>query len=274
MRISTPNLSRLIKNPLTTILILLATSLLVLFLPPQLSNSIKMACVIPIRPLQWATTIGSNSASSFFHKIISASYGVQKKEQLEVQISELKNKIIEQQDIIYKLQNKLSALSRFQAEISDVNLIPADIIGYDSSNFRKSITINVGSKHGVRIDNGVVSNNALIGRIVVISAGNSVVQLITDPASRMPGRVLQTREQVIVEGNATAFCQLKYVPRQAKLKKGDDIVSSDIGGLYPPSLPIGTIVENKIKDGAIFRSVKVLPKVNILEIESVLVIIN
>ncbi|MEK7750123.1 MAG: rod shape-determining protein MreC, partial [Planctomycetota bacterium] len=106
------------------------------------------------------------------------------------------------------------------------------------------------------------------------SGGSSVVQLITDPASRIPGRVLQTREQVIIEGNATGFCQLKYVPRWAKLKKGDDIISSDIGGFYPPSLPIATVVETAVKGGDLFQSVKVLPKVNISKIEQVLVIIN
>ncbi|MGQ3684883.1 MAG: rod shape-determining protein MreC [Candidatus Loosdrechtia sp.] len=274
MKISTPNLSRFIKTPLTAILIFLATSLLMLFLPPRISNRIKMTCVVPIRPLQSAAVIGSNTAANFLHKVLSAWYDEQKKERLEEKVSEMKNKIIEQQDIIYKLQNKLNALSKFQAKVSNAVLVPADIIGYDSSNFRKSITINAGSRHGVRVNNSVVSNNALIGRIAVVNAGNSIVLLITDPASRIPGRVLQTREQVIVEGNATPFCQLKYVPRGAKMKKGDDIVTSDIGGLFPPSLPVATIIENELEEGAVFRSVKVLPKVNISEIESVLVIIN
>jgi len=64
------------------------------------------------------------------------------------------------------------------------------------------------------------------------------------------------------------------VPRWAKLKKGDDIISSDIGGFYPPSLPIATVVETEVKGGALFQSVKVLPKVNISKIEHVFVIIN
>ncbi|GAB61766.1 MAG: rod shape-determining protein MreC [Candidatus Jettenia sp.] len=276
MRISTPNFHNLIKNPLVIIIPLLAISLLLLFLPLKLSNQIKATCVTPIRPLQWATCFCSNSASNFFDKIISPWRDAQAKKQLEEQISQLTNKIIEQQDTIYKLQNKLSMLSKFQIEDKNVktSVIPADIIGYDTSNFRKSITINAGSKQGVKVNHIVVSNNTLIGRIITVGSGSSMVQLITDPASRIPGRILQTREQVIVEGNATAFCQLKYIPRWAKLKEGDDIVSSDIGGLYPPSLPIGTVMQNEIKGGALFRSVKVLPMVNISKIESVLVLTN
>lgn len=196
------------------------------------------------------------------------------KQRLEDQVSLYKNKLLEQQDTIYKLENKLYMLAKFQTENknSKTTLIPADIVGYDTSNFRKSITINAGSKHGVKQDDIVVSNNALVGRVTMVSKGSSVVQLITDPASRIPGRVVQTREQVLLEGNATAFCQLKYVPRWAKLKKGDDIVSSEIGGVYPPSLPIATVVETEMKGGALFQSVKVAPRVNIANIESVLVV--
>ena len=208
-------------------------------------------------------------------KVLSTWRDAHIKKQLEEQISQFKNKIIEQQDTIYKLQSKLYTLSKFQAENrSKTKPIPADIIGYDSLTFRKSITVNAGSKHGVKANDIVVSNNALVGKVVLVSGGSSVVQLITDPASRIPGRVLQTREQVIIEGNATGFCQLKYVPRWAKLKKGDDIISSDIGGFYPPSLPIATVMETEIKGGDLFQSVKVLPKVNISKMEQVLVIIN
>ncbi len=276
MRTSTPNFGNLIKNPIATIIILLAISLVLLFLPSTVSNRIKMTCVAPIRPIQWATRFCSNLASSFFDKVLSTWQDAQIKKNLEEQISQYKNKLAEQQDTIYKLQNKLRILSKFQAENKNIKKPPvqADVIGYDASNFRKSIIINAGSKHGVKPNDIVVSANALVGKITSVNGRNSVVQLITDPASRIPGRVVQTREQVIVEGNGTVFCKLKYVPRWAKLKKGDNIVSSDIGGFYPPSLPLATVVENETKSGALFQTVKVSPVVNISKIESVMVITN
>lgn len=276
MRTSTPSFSNLIKHPLATIITLFVISLVLLFLPPKVSSRIKMTCAAPMRPFQWATCLCSNKASTFVDKVISALHDAHGKKHLEEQVLQFKNKLVEQQDTIYKLQNKLRTLSKFQTENARTKKspVPADIIGYDTSNFRKSITINVGSKQGVKPNDIVISDHALVGRISAVSGKNSVVQLITDPAARIPGRVVQTREQVIVEGNATAFCKLKYAPRWAKLKKGDDIVTSDIGGLYPPSLPIATVVEHESKSGALFQSVKVLPRVNISKIESVLVITN
>lgn len=276
MRTSTPSFNNLFKNPLTNLILLLAIALVLLFAPFKQVQHIKMACAAPIRPLQWATCFCSNSASNFFHKLISTWRDSPAKKQLEEQVSCLKNKITEQQETIYRLQNKLNLLSKPPSENKNAKLnpIPADIIGYDTSSFRKCITINAGSKHGVKPNDIVVANNALIGKITTVSGWNSIVQLITDPASRIPGRVFQTRELVIVQGNATPLCQLKYVPRWAKIKKGDDILSSDVGGFYPPSLPIATVIENEIKGGALFQSVKVLPKVDILKIENVLVLPN
>ncbi|MBW7898468.1 Cell shape-determining protein MreC [Candidatus Brocadiaceae bacterium B188] len=274
MRTSIPSFSNLIKHPLATIITLLVMSLVLLSLPPNISGCIKMTCSAPMRPFQWATCFCSNKASAFFDNVISALHDAQEKRHLEKQVLQIKNKLVEQQDTIYKLQNKLRTLSKFQAENTAVKKSPilADVIGYDSSNFRKSITINAGSKQGVKPNDIVVSDNALVGKITTVSKRHSVVQLVTDPAARIPGRIVRTREQVIVEGNATAFCKLKYTPRWAKLKKGDDIVTSDIGGLYPPSLPIATVVENETKSGALFQSVKVLPRVNISKVESVLII--
>lgn len=275
MRTSTPSFIDIIKNPIATIIILLAISLSFLFLPPKLSNRIKMTCIVPMRPLQWATCFCSNSASNFLNKALSAWCDNHTQKQLEEQVSLFKNKIVEQQDTIHKLQSKLYAISKFQAENnSKIKPIPADIIGYDSSPFRKSITVNAGFNQGVKLNDVVVSNNALVGKAVLVSGGSSIVQLITDPASRIPGRVLRTREQVIIEGNATGFCQLKYVPRWAELKKGDEIISSGIGGFYPPSLPVATVAGAEIKSGSLFQSVKVLPRVNISKIEQVFVITN
>ena len=276
MRTSTPSFTNLISNPVVTIIILLAVSLFLLFSPITFSAHIKTACFAPIRPFQWATCFCSNTASDFFENIFSSWRDAQAKRELEEQVAALKNTITGQQDALYKLQNKLHLVSKFQAENKPgkTALIPADIIGYDASNFRKSIVISAGQKQGVTCNDVVVANNALIGRVVTVNSGNSVVQLITDPSSRIPGRVLQTREQVILEGNASPLCQLKYVPRAAKLKKGDDIVSSDIGGQYPPSLPIATVVDISTKGGNLFQSVKVQPKVNIAKIESVIVLTN
>jgi len=233
-----------------------------------------MACVVPVRPFQWATFVCSKTASGFFHRIASVWKENETKTLLENEIAELKNKIIELQDTNYRLQDKLISVSEFKKEQKKpkAKIIPADIIGYDTSIFRRSITINIGTKHGVKNNNIVVTDNALVGLIAAAGRRTSLVQLITDPASRIPGRILQTRDQVIVEGNASPFCQLKYVPRWAELKKGDNVITSNIGSFYLSSFPVGTVVESEIKGGALFQNVKVLPAVNITKIENVLVI--
>lgn len=274
MRTSKPNFNEILSRPFTITTLVLTISLLLLFLPLNVSNGIKMACVMPVRPFQWATCLSSNTASDFFHRIAYIWTENETNTERENEVAVLKNKIIELQDTNYKLQDKLSAVSDFHKEQKKTksHIIPADIIGYDTSIFRRSITINVGIKHGVKDNNVVVAKNALVGVISVAGARTSQVRLITDPASRIPGRILRTRDQVIIEGNASPYCQLKYVPRWTTLKKSDKVVTSDVGSFYIASLPIATVIENETKGGALFQSVKALPLVNISKIENVLVI--
>lgn len=137
-----------------------------------------MACVMPVRPFQWATCLSSNTASDFFHRIAYIWAEDETNTERENEVAELKNKIIELQDTNYKLQDKLSAVSEFHKEQKKTksHIIPADIIGYDTSIFRRSITINVGIKHGVKDNNVVVAKNALVGVISVAGARTSQVR--------------------------------------------------------------------------------------------------
>lgn len=75
-----------------------------------------MACVMPVRPFQWATCLSSNTASDFFHRIAYIWAENETNTERENEVAELKNKIIELQDTNYKLQDKLSAVSEFHKE--------------------------------------------------------------------------------------------------------------------------------------------------------------
>ena len=85
---------------------------------------------------------------------------------MEKDIFLLKNKIIKQQDVINVFKRKLEVVTEYNRNIdSNEKPIIADIIGYDVSNFRKSIIIDVGKKQGASVNDVVVFGNTLVGRI-------------------------------------------------------------------------------------------------------------
>ena len=266
-----PDSGRSIKGSIIYILVIVSISFLTI--PTSITNNIKVTVASPLAPVQKIITQTSGFFKNGFKKLASATSNAQKNEEMEREVFLLKNKIVKQQDDINVYKQKLEIVSKFRKHnYSDEKPIIADIIGYDVSNFRKSIIIDVGTKQGASLDDIVVFGNALVGRISAIGRSSGRVILITDPASNVPSRFLQSRTQGMVQGTADGTCIMKYVPRQTEINESDRVVSSGIGGAFPKYLYVGDVIEVKQKNAKLFKDIKIKPRVAISKIEHVLVI--
>ena len=262
---------RSVKGSVIYFLVIVSISLLTI--PDNITSNIKVTIASPLTPVQKIISKTSNFFKNGFKKLATISENADKKDELEEEVFLLKNKIIKQQNVINVFKQKLEVVSEFKkSNINDVKPIIADIIGYDASNFRKSIIIDVGKKQGVSVDDVVVFGNALVGRISAVGRSSCRVILIVDPASNVPSRFIESRTQGIVQGTAEGTCIMKYVPRQTEIYKTDEVISSGIGGIFPKNLYIGSVVEVKQKNANLFKSIKIQPRIDISKIEHVLVI--
>ncbi len=265
------NRGRFTKRFIIYIFVIISISLLII--PESITNNIKVTVASPLAPVQKIISHTSNFFKNEFKKLAALSKAVDEKEDLKKEVFLLKNKIIRQQDIINVFKKKLEVVSEYKKNNDDNEKpIVADIIGYDVSNFRKSIIIDVGKKQGVSAGDVVVFGNALVGRISAIGNSSGRVMLITDPASNVPSRFLESRTRGIVQGTANGKCMMKYVPRQIKVDKPEKVISSGIGGVFPKSLYIGNVVEVKQKIANLFKDIKIMPRIDTSKIENVLVI--
>lgn len=266
-----PDFGRSIKSSIIYILVIISISLLTI--PASITNNIKVTIASPLAPVQKIISQTSDLFKNSLKKLASIASNTQKNEEMEEELFLLKNKIVKQQDDINTYKRKLEIVSIFKKDnYSDRKPIIADIIGYDVSNFRKSIIIDVGTKQGASVGDIIVFGNALVGRISAIGRSSGRVILITDPASNVPSRFLQSRTQGMVQGTADGTCIMKYVPRQTEINESDKVVSSGIGGAFPRSLYIGDVVEVKQKNAKLFKDIKIKPRIAISKIEHVLVI--
>ncbi len=255
------------------IYILVAISISLLSIPESITDNIKLTVASPLAPVQKIVSQSYNFLKNRFKKLASIAKASDERKELEKEIFILKNKIIRQQDVINVLKRKLELVSEYKENIDDNERpIIADIIGYDASNFRRSIIIDVGEKHGASVGDVVVFGNVLVGRISATGNSSGRVMLVTDTVSNVPSRFLRSRAQGIVQGTVDGICMMKYVPRQAEVDEDDKVISSGIGGVFPRSLYIGNVVEVKQKSAKLFKDVKIMPAIDISKIEQVLVI--
>ena len=267
----TPNSKGFFKKFSFYIPIVISISLL--GIPESISNHIKITVASPLAPVQDIASKPVNYFRNVIEKIALMIESADRTEILEKEVFLLQNKVVEHRNTINILSKKLESMTELRKNIdNNGNPLIADIIGHDTSYFRKSILINIGKKQGASVDDAVVFGSALVGRITAAGNSSSRAMLITDPASNIPSRFLESRMQGMVQGTGDDTCIVKYISRNAEIKEGDVVISSGIGGIFPKSIYIGDIVTVEDNGAKLFKDIKLKPKIDFSKIEHVLVI--
>jgi rod shape-determining protein MreC len=88
-----------------------------------------------------------------------------------------------------------------------------------------------------------MTGDGLLGRVIEVGDWSSRVLLITDLNSRIPVTIAGSGDRAILAGDNSAEPKLLYLPVDAMLNPGARVVTSGHGGVFPPNLPIGTVIE-------------------------------
>lgn len=197
----------------------------------------------------------------------------QRNAELEAELAHLRTQIIELQQQLgeYRI---LSALLDFARAYPEYQYVGASVIGRDPSPFFKYIHINRGSDDGLRRGMPVVTQQGLVGRISQVTANAALVQLITDPSVTVNVRLEPSRAEAILSGSITGDISLDMIPQEIDVEAGDLVLTSGLGGNYPPNILIGQLTGVRSQDYDLFQSASMQPVVDFSDLEIVLVIAN
>ena len=193
--------------------------------------------------------------------------------QLEAEVSRLQSQIIELQEQNSELQ-VLSALLDFARTHSENEYITAAVIGRDISPFLYYVIINRGSDDGLRRGMPVVSSQGLVGRVAAVTADGARAQLITDPDTAINVRIQPSGAEGLLQGSITGDITVEAIPQDASIQTGDLVLTSGLGGNFPPDMLIGQVSGVRQRPVELFQSATVEPVVDFSELEIVLVIVN
>jgi rod shape-determining protein MreC len=193
--------------------------------------------------------------------------------QMEAEVSRLQSQIIELQQQNSELQ-VLSALLDFARTHSENEYITAAVIGRDISPFLHYVIINRGSDDGLRRGMPVVSSQGLVGRVAAVTADGARVQLITDPDTAINVRIQPSGAEGLLQGSITGDISVAAIPQDASIQTGDLILTSGLGGNFPPDMLIGQISGVRQRPVELFQTATVEPVVDFSQLEIVLVIVN
>ena len=125
------------------------------------------------------------------------------------------------------------------------------LVGSSFNSPRRFAILSVGSNDGVRIGMPVRSTDGLVGRVVDAGGLASRVLLVSDRANIVPARLLRGGIPVISQGRGDGTIDVRPLEvGRNPFKRGDVIITSGTGGLYPPLVPIARVVKLD-DDGAV-----------------------
>jgi rod shape-determining protein MreC len=118
----------------------------------------------------------------------------------------------------------------------------AEIVRVDLDPFRQRVLVNKGSRNGVFRGQAVLDANGVFGQVVRAGPVSAEVILISDPEHAIPVQINRTGTRSIALGTGrTGMLSLPYLPQNADVVDGDLLVSSGLGGVYPPGYPVGKV---------------------------------
>jgi rod shape-determining protein MreC len=125
------------------------------------------------------------------------------------------------------------------------------IVGSSFESQRRFAVISAGTGDGVGVGMPVRAPDGLIGRVVDAGAAASRVLLISDRSNILPTRMLRGGQAVIATGRGDGTIDLRPLEvGRNPFRRGDIVVTSGTGGLYPPNVPVARVVRLD-DDGAI-----------------------
>jgi len=202
---------------------------------------------LPIRLFYWADETLST------HKTLLEKNREFEARHLENRVQLQKLEIIEKEND--RLRRLLSATPK-----STERLLISEIINVDVDPYRQLILLNKGSTSDVYQGQPIIDAQGIMGQVVHVAAMSATAMLITDASHAIPVQIDRTGLRAIAFGTGKMDqIDLRHLPHNVDIQVGDMVISSGLGGTFPPNYPVATITRVERPDGEPFAAIEAKP---------------
>src|SRR5271168_4002820 len=154
---------------------------------------------------------------------------------------------------------RLRALRENTAGVTD-RFVIGDVMNVDLDAFRERVLVDKGAGDGIYVGQAVLDSGGVFGQVARVGQLTSEVILISDAAHAIPVQINRNGLRTVAVGTGdTNRLKLPYLPTSADVVAGDLLVTSGLGGGFPPGYPVGTIAEVKRDPAQSLADVDVKP---------------
>jgi len=159
-------------------------------------------------------------------------------------------------------------------ELAGKRLVPADVVSTQPDSYRSFVTINRGKVDGLATGQVVVVNGTLVGKVSQVDQLTSKVLVVTDPSFKVSGQVLGAGDGATgtVRGSIGGGLIMEKIPQDQKIKEGDTVITSGLGGDIVKGYSLGTIQSVTRADNGVFQSARLTTPIQIGQLQTIFVV--
>jgi rod shape-determining protein MreC len=180
------------------------------------------------------------------------------------------NARLRMQETLYKAQlQKFTALKTENQRLRELlqssekigeRILIAELLAVDMDPFTRQIVINKGSRDGVFLGQPLLAAEGVMGQVIHVGPFSANAMLITDPNHAIPVQVDRTGLRGIAIGTGSPdHLEVPYLPLSADIVEGDLLITSGLGGRFPPDYPVAVVTRVEKLAGQPYARVEVKP---------------
>ncbi len=265
------------RGPYTTlrllVFVLLALALMTFDHRQHRLDSVRQALSLLIYPVQYSVDLPFRVSAWIADSFSSHTHLLREN-------AELRSESLVQGAQLHKLNSlenenaRLRELLQSSAKVGKQTRV-AELLAVDLDPFRREVIINKGSVHGVVPGLPLIDAHGLMGQIIHVSPVSSIALLITDPSHAVPVQVERNGLRTLVIGTGISDrLDIPYVPTDADIQVGDLLVTSGLGGRFPPDYPVAKVVSVEHDPGLTFAMIRAEPTARMEHNREVLLVLS
>ena len=173
--------------------------------------------------------------------------GMTERNQLQLEVSRLQaerlltNARLQRMTALEAENARLRALLEAREQVRDEVRV-AEIMAVDANPYRHNIVIDIGKLEGAYDGQAIVGAAGVIGQVIETGLATSQAMLISDPSHSLPVEVNRSGLRTIANGTGEIDrLDLPFITNNADIRPGDLLVTSGLGGAFPPGYPVAVV---------------------------------
>jgi len=152
----------------------------------------------------------------------------------------------------------------------------AKVVNSSVNKQRNFLTLDAGASKGVAQDMAIMTSDGIVGIVTNVSANFASAMSLLHKDVKVNCQLKKDGSYGPLEwdGSDYRFCQLKDIPTHAKIVKGDTVVTSELSGIFPEGLMVGTIESFERRKNESFYTAQVRLSADLKKVNHVYIIRN